>query len=302
MTSRGALLLLSAAAAAVVATFAWRLSSARELPRAVSASPKVERSRAASGSEEALVAVDPERRHTPGDRQSALDAESAPPATGEPAALADAVQWLQRIMPDEFGELTASEVAALTELDLRGTDVTDADLARLASLENLRVLGLRGTKVTDAGLVHLSGLELSSLDLRGTQITALGLGYLPARSLEALHLTDTKVAGAELVRLPPMPRLAVLKLNSLELEDAAIESLCLYPLLRHIELDQTAISDKGLRRLLVLNPDLTRIELRDTSVSPETVAELVERYPACTFVQASHFINGNPIHSGAGGF
>jgi len=116
--------------------------------------------------------------------------------------------------------------------------------------------GKRGPRLIsgDAGLVHLSGLALSSLNLRGTGVTAYGTGSLPSGSLEALHLTDTKVSGEELFRLPPMPRFAVLKLNFLEIDDASIEALCLYPSLRHVELDQTAVSDAGLRRLLALNP------------------------------------------------
>jgi Leucine Rich Repeat (LRR) protein len=63
----------------------------------------------------------------------------------------------------------------LRQLDLRGTHATDAGLAHLKRLTNLSKLDLRGTHVTDAGLAHLKRLtNLSKLDLRGSQVTYAG--------------------------------------------------------------------------------------------------------------------------------
>ena len=57
-------------------------------------------------------------------------------------------------------------------LFLSRTQITDAGLAHLANLTNLRGLTLSNTQITDAGLVHLSNLtNLQVLYLSDTQIT-----------------------------------------------------------------------------------------------------------------------------------
>jgi hypothetical protein len=57
--------------------------------------------------------------------------------------------------------------------------VTDAGLAFLGRLPQLRQLNLAGTKVTDAGLEHIRGLtQLEDLHLAGTQVTDEGVKKL----------------------------------------------------------------------------------------------------------------------------
>lgn len=203
----------------------------------------------------------------------------------------DVVEWLRRVLPDKFADLTAFEIRNLADLNLGGADITDADLALLASLPNLRNLGLRGTKIGDTGLAALRGLDqLESLVLRGTQVTGWGMQNLPTQSLEALHLCGSQVTGADLVHLPPMPNLRVLKLNFLEVEDPVVEILGSYPTLRHIELDRSALTDSGLRRLLALNPALERIELRNTSVTADGAQALADAYPGCELVLDSGWL------------
>jgi hypothetical protein len=216
---------------------------------------------------------------------------AAPPAVDDMASpggvdrtLAGAVDWLRRVMPERFGELTLAQAAALEELDLRGVALTDADLARLAAFPNLKVLGLRGTAITDAGLAHLGRIPLTSLDLRGTAVTGSSMHALPTGTLTALHLTDTKVTAAELARMPVMPQLATLKLNRLQLADDAIEALNVYPALRHLELDGTRLTDDGLERLLELQPGLVRIEARETALSAAAIEAARRDHPALVIV------------------
>lgn len=62
---------------------------------------------------------------------------------------------------------------------LCGTQVTDAGLAHLQVLTELRELDLGHTQVTDAGLAHLQGLRgLRKLDLVYAKITDAGLAQL----------------------------------------------------------------------------------------------------------------------------
>ena len=74
--------------------------------------------------------------------------------------------WLggYRFPPTECGEITdagLARVAALTQLKVLvmwGTNVTDDGLANLARLKQLENLSIDSTHVTDAGLVHIAGL------------------------------------------------------------------------------------------------------------------------------------------------
>jgi hypothetical protein len=83
------------------------------------------------------------------------------------------------------------------ELNLAGSKVTDAGLASIAPLTNLRRLHLEKTAVTDAGLAHLKGLtNLEYLNLYGTAVTDAGLQHLSGmKNLRNLYLWQTKVTA-----------------------------------------------------------------------------------------------------------
>ena len=73
-------------------------------------------------------------------------------------------------------------------LRLGSPHITDAGLAHLASLRQLRFLILRDAQVTDAGLARLAELEnLESLYLERTQVTDAGVEQLK-RALPQLHV------------------------------------------------------------------------------------------------------------------
>lgn len=192
-------------------------------------------------------------------------------------------QWLRELLPDKFANHTAEELAMITELDLGGAELTEADLQQLAELTHLRRLSLRGATITDAALALL-GDQVESLDLRGSNVTGTGLQHLSGRHLQALSLTNTDLKAADLHSLPPMPQLQTLKLNSVELDDAGIETIGSYRSVRHLEVDSTGLTDAGLRRLLQLNPQLTRIELRGTKVTKAGLEQLRGAYPDCQLV------------------
>jgi hypothetical protein len=207
-----------------------------------------------------------------------------PPPPPPLTPLEGAVAWLARVLPAQYANLTPAQALLLDSIDLRGATISDDELQHLRAFPRLTTLGLRGTAITDAGLPSLGGLQqLKDLDLRGTKITGSALGSLPWK-LEALHLTSTAVTGKYLFVLTSMPNLKVLKLNSLAIDDAALGTLAECTALRHLELDNTGITDNGLRGLFARNPNLTRVELRSTNVSPECLRDLTASYPTCEFI------------------
>jgi uncharacterized membrane protein len=116
--------------------------------------------------------------------------------------------WLMvsaRLQLKQFGDAQLVTLAALGPvihwLDLGETAVSDAGLAQLSTMSELRRLQLDRTAVTDAGLAALAPLaRLESLNLFGTAVTDGGLVALEALPrLRRLHVWQTQVtpAGAQ---------------------------------------------------------------------------------------------------------
>ncbi|HKR65960.1 MAG TPA: C45 family autoproteolytic acyltransferase/hydrolase, partial [Thermoanaerobaculia bacterium] len=115
-----------------------------------------------------------------------------------------------------------TDLAAVQQLGLKATDVTDADLAILEKMTNLTSLGLAETKITDDGLKHLAKLKkLEILNLSGTNITDAGLAHLAGlTNITGLQLSSTKITDAGLVHLNGMGRLTKLNVTNTAVTDA----------------------------------------------------------------------------------
>ena len=86
----------------------------------------------------------------------------------------------------------------------------DAELAKFAPLaDRLAELNLSRSKVTDAGLASLSGMKnLKKLHLPNTAVTDAGLDFLLGLShLEYLNLFNTKITDTGLAKLEKLPKL-----------------------------------------------------------------------------------------------
>lgn len=86
----------------------------------------------------------------------------------------------------------------------------DAELAKFAPLaDRMSEMNLGRSKVTDAGLAALSGMKnLKKLHLPNTAVTDAGIdALLPLANLEYLNLFNTKVTDAGLAKLEKLPKL-----------------------------------------------------------------------------------------------
>jgi Leucine-rich repeat (LRR) protein len=105
----------------------------------------------------------------------------------------------------------------LRALDLSSTPVTDAGLVALRGLTNLQRLNLAGCEeVTDVGLAHVGRLkDLHSLDLHGcSEIKGPGLEHLwNCLKLRSLDVIDTCVFGEDLVYLRGFANLQSLRVG-----------------------------------------------------------------------------------------
>ena len=98
---------------------------------------------------------------------------------------------------------------------------TDAGVAHLKKMTQLRVLSMQTRGVTDVGLVHLKGLsQLQDISLSNTQVTNAGLANLSAMlQLGLFDLNFTQVGDAGLMHLKRLTRLDVLKLAGTKVMD-----------------------------------------------------------------------------------
>jgi Leucine-rich repeat (LRR) protein len=162
---------------------------------------------------------------------------------------------------------------------LTNPDITDADLAPLASLTELETLALSSTKITNAGLAHLEGLtSLTELDLVETNVTDAGLFRLRGMvKLRSLNLAATKIRGRGLVDLG---RLANLRSLSLLHTRVTGPDLVYLKALTHLEvLDLSgAITDSDLKNLTSLTR-LKSLLLADTHVTEAGSNELQRALP-----------------------
>jgi hypothetical protein len=116
----------------------------------------------------------------------------------------------------------------MSYINLRGTRMTDADLADLSELTDVDVLDLSDTRVSDAGLRHLQRLtRLVLLMLDGTEVTPKGVeelrGALPGvtvlftqGAIACEEMTrDKKPHGNAVLKLPLIGDVASLKPHAL---------------------------------------------------------------------------------------
>jgi len=154
-----------------------------------------------------------------------------------------------------------------TQLDLRGSAVTDADLQALGDsrFSGVTAVLLARTRVTDAGLAFIARLpRLAVLDLYGTAVTGTGLGRLGALPLRELDITGTTADDAALAVLRGLP-LAALSAGATRVTGAGLAHLRGLPLVR-LDLSHTAVGDDGLVNLAGLSA-LARIDLSYTNVT-----------------------------------
>jgi mono/diheme cytochrome c family protein/YHS domain-containing protein len=117
---------------------------------------------------------------------------------GALAPLAPALVWLNlaRTKVSDAGLAVVAGMSQLRRLNLANTAITDAGLGHLAGLSHLEVLNLYGTKVTDAGLQQLHGLKkLRKLYLWQTAVTAAGAEALQQK------LTQLQIDRGEYVEV-----------------------------------------------------------------------------------------------------
>lgn len=173
-------------------------------------------------------------------------------------------------------------LAPLEFLVLSNTRITDAGLAHLTGMINLKWLYIRDTAVADAGLAHLKGLpKLEMLILNNTGVTDAGIVHLKGlTNLSSLYLRDTEVTDAGLEALTGLANLSYLHLSGPQVTDPGLAHLGKLAKLEELGLDGCGISDAGLEHLKGLKR-LKTVYLNRTEITKEGYEKIKGALPNC---------------------
>ena len=162
------------------------------------------------------------------------------------------------------------------------TAAGDADLRRIAVLNQLRELRLSGTQVTDAGLECLQGLtQLETLTLHCTNVSDAGLKHIAGLSqLRCLGLRDTKITNAGVEHVAGLTGLLKLDIQGTKITDAGLEHLEKLTRLETLNLRDTHLSDAGLKHLKTLR-ELMELTLGDTHCTEAAIEDLGKTLSGC---------------------
>ena len=192
---------------------------------------------------------------------------------------ADPTAWIS----DEGGGVKRDIQGRITAVDLRGSWVTDSDLAELAKLPGLERLDLSLTRIgdhgmqllknapaiadldvsfdeliTDQGLAAIKGWKhLKRLNLRGTKIADMTVQYLSAvTSIESLDIAYTQITDVGLDPLTALVNLRELAIGGNKLTDAGLQPLRQLSGLTSLDLSGGQRTDSGIWTVSLTEPGL----------------------------------------------
>jgi len=171
----------------------------------------------------------------------------------------DGAAWIQ----DAGGSFQKNAAGHIVEVDLTSTWVTDDDLAKLATLSELRKLNLSYTRITDLGLEHLRPLRnVTYLNCYYCEyVTDGGIAFLKQWvNLEYLNVRGTEVTSRAFELLANMKKLKTLDVGCSRVNDDGFDALASLDTLEELHIGGDKMTGRALP-LLRLLPSLKRLDL-----------------------------------------
>ena len=164
-----------------------------------------------------------------------------------------------------------NELTSLKGLELGGQDITDDCIVHISS--DVTSLSLEDTQITDAGLQHISSLEnlteLSVVDRffspNETPVTDAGVKHLASmKNLEILHLRRLGLSDLSVKHLKSLKGLVRLRLAGNQISNSGLAYLQNMVHIRQLELTNNKVTDSGLAHLKPLAElEQLRIEISE---------------------------------------
>jgi hypothetical protein len=184
------------------------------------------------------------------------------------------------------------KLAALEELAVNGTRLTDDGFKHLGKLSNLRKLifwhlGWQGVKLTGSGFAHLASCpKLETFGFAGSTVGDEALEALTkVPQLQSVIAYHTRVTDAGLEHLMKLPRLTAIDLGpqfSMRLGDAGLATLARIPTLESITYGETALTYEGSLKGLKGLKSLKAVKLELVDISETDLERLKADLPAVT--------------------
>ena len=167
------------------------------------------------------------------------------------------------------------------ELNLDNSTVTDAGLARLKGLKNLRPLFLYNTTATGSGLAGMTDSPLEQLTI-GPRLTPDGIAAVALFStLRHLTLQSRDVFAQAAQVLRAMKNLTHLRLATTRLSDNGLAALAGIKGLQLLDLSETLVTGDGLRHLAGMG-GLQQLYLNSTPLQDGGLKRLQSACRTCT--------------------
>jgi hypothetical protein len=169
----------------------------------------------------------------------------------------------------------------VVELDFGWCGLGAADARYLGAFRRLRVLELMHNKIGDTAISYISNAsELERLGLSNSMITDAAVRDLnKMRKLYALDVSHNAISDEGVTNLH-LPLLEHLNLDATAVTDEGIISVVIrHPHLRTLALGGTGLSDAGLKEICLKAAQLESVLVGDTNVTSATVLELEGRHP-----------------------
>ena len=180
--------------------------------------------------------------------------------------------WLKSLEIE--GCLDADETAPQSEVL-----VTDDGLRHLQGLVGLQMLSLAGLPLSGAGLEHLQSLPaLSHLTLRLDRWDEESLRHVARLPKLAILTVAGPTTAHGVRRLPPAAALAGLRLEGMDLDEAATRELAALPNLRSLQLTHGSCS-VGAIRAIAASSGLRSLQLYRTDCPEQEIEDLRRMRP-----------------------
>jgi beta-lactamase regulating signal transducer with metallopeptidase domain/Leucine-rich repeat (LRR) protein len=214
------------------------------------------------------------------DRAIALQADAPRTdraAGGQEAPAPGLDQAIARIQ-EKGGRVTRDETKPshpVMFVTLAGERVTDADLALLTGMNDLKILTLQGTRITGDGLDRLNALtSLSGLTLQQTKMTDELVDHVTRLSnLRTLSIHGAKISGGRLDHLTRMDKLHGLTLIDVQITGDLVEHAKPTSGLRTLSISGSVITD-ALADYLAELAGLGLLNLSDSTVTDSALSRL----------------------------
>ncbi|MFN0055824.1 MAG: protein kinase domain-containing protein [Planctomycetales bacterium] len=197
------------------------------------------------------------------------------------------IQSLQTLGGD-FGQVQPTDFTTLAQLPLLSTlnvgnnpNLDDRFVFAATAIKSLNRLGINDCPITDAGVAHLKRLsELRDVYLNAPQLTDGVWEHLAqVPKLESLLVVaTTRMRGTGMSQLEAVP-LTKLILGSMPLSDESMAEVARIKSLRTLRISHAPIGDAGLKHLE--ESQLTELHLQMTQVTEAGLRRLTKALPGC---------------------